>query len=140
MWNIEYVLTEKKCLDSINLLSIIYHKFLNVFSQNKTDTLLSHQSQNHVINFIFEAEPKHNPLYFIITNELKILKKWLNENLQKEFIHFSTFFISFSVIFIYKFGEGIQIYINYWKFNNIIIKNCYSIFQLQKILNYLIYI
>ena len=69
-----------------------------------------------------------------------MLKKWLNENLQKEFIHPSTFFISSSVIFVHKSGEDIQICVNYWKLNNIIIKNWYPILWLQKTLNYLTHV
>ena len=107
MQNIEYTLTEKKHPDSVDLLSTTYHEFLNMFSQGKVNTLPSHQSQDHVNNLLSETESKHSPLYFIITDELKMLKKWLNENLQKEFIHLSTFFISFSVIFIHKFEGGI---------------------------------
>ena len=62
-----------------------------------------------------------------------------NENLQKGFIHPSTFFISSSVIFVHKFGGDIQICVNYQKLNDITIKNWYSISQLQEILNCLIY-
>ena len=81
MQNIKYILIKKKHSDSADLLSIIYYEFLNVFSHNKADTLSSHQSQDHVINLISEAESKHGSLYFMITDELKMLKKWLNENL-----------------------------------------------------------
>ena len=127
MQNIKYALIEKKCSNSTDLLSITYHEFLNMFSWDKADTLSSHQSQNHIINLLFKAEPKHSSLYFMITDEFKVLKKWLNENLQKEFICLSTFFISSLVIFVHKFGRGIQIYMNYQKLNNIIIKNQYFI-------------
>ena len=127
MQNIKYALTEKKCSDSADLLLIIYYEFLNVFSQNKADILSPHQSQDYTINFLFKAESKHSFLYSIITDEFKMLKKWLNENLQKKFIHLNIFFISSLVIFICKSGRGIQVCVNYWKLNNIIIKNQYFI-------------
>ena len=57
------------------------------------------------------------------TDELKVLKKWLDENLQKGFICLSTFSTSSLVIFVCKPGEGIQVCVDYQKLNNIIIKN-----------------
>ena len=107
VWDIEYTLAEKKHSNLVNLSSITYYKFLNMFNQNRTNTLLPHQSQNYAINFIFKVKSKNDFLYFITTNELKMLKKWLNENLQKEFIHLSTFFISSLMIFICKFRKDI---------------------------------
>ena len=73
--NIKYALTEKKHSDSVNLLSTVYHEFLNVFNQNKADTLFPHQLQDYTINFISEVKSKHDPLYSIITDELKVFKK-----------------------------------------------------------------
>ena len=49
--------------------------------------------------------------------------KYLNKNFQKEFIQKSKLSTKYLILFTLKKNELLQFYINYWKFNNIIIKN-----------------
>ncbi|KAK0736569.1 hypothetical protein B0T21DRAFT_289517, partial [Apiosordaria backusii] len=58
-----------------------------------------------------------------------------NNYLIKGFIKLSTFLIITLVLIIKKPNREIYIYIDYYSFNNIIVKNRYLIFFIKKILN-----
>ena len=57
------------------------------------------------------------------TDELKAVKKYLKNNLNKGFIQVSSALIAFSILFVQKLREGLRFYINYRKLNAIIKKN-----------------
>src|SRR5438094_877684 len=67
--------------------------------------------------------------------ELKIIKKFLNEHLQKEFIQISTSSTVILILFVKKSEENIKMYVDYRKLNALISRNCYFIFLIHKILN-----
>ena len=56
-------------------------------------------------------------------DELLVVKKYINEHLNKGFICPSIFLAAASILLTKKLGGGIQFYINYRGFNTIIIKN-----------------
>jgi Reverse transcriptase (RNA-dependent DNA polymerase) len=60
-------------------------------------------------------------------NKLKVLRKYLDNNLTKEFIYFSSFPAAAPIFFIRKPGRDFRLYINYRNFNAITIKNRYSL-------------
>lgn len=70
-------------------------------------------------------------------NKLKILCKYLNENLKKEFIQASSSSAAASVIFVWKSEEGLHFCVDYCALNTITIKNWYLILLIQKTLNQL---
>ena len=51
-----------------------------------------------------------------------MLKKYLDNNLIKEFIRFNLFLAVFLGLFIYKLNKEFRLYVNYRAFNVIIIK------------------
>ena len=59
----------------------------------------------------------------MLTDELKIVKKYLKNNLNKDFIQISSILIVFFVLFILKSEEELRFYFNYRKLNAIIKKN-----------------
>ena len=75
MQDIKYALIKKVCSDSATLLPEEYHDFLNVFSCDQINILFSYYSQNHIINLTSEIKSTHDLFYFMITDELKVLKK-----------------------------------------------------------------
>jgi hypothetical protein len=66
---------------------------------------------------------------------LKILKKYLNENLKREYIQYFINSIGISILFILKKDGSLRLYVDYRSFNKIIIKNRYLFLLVGKILN-----
>ena len=60
-------------------------------------------------------------------NKLKVLRKYLDEYLDKGFIRASSSPIAVLVIFIKKPGGGLRFYIDYQALNTITVKNRYPI-------------
>ena len=61
----------------------------------------------------------------MLTDELKTIKKYLKDNLNKSFIQASSALIASSVLFVQQSEEGLRFCINYRKLNVIIKKNQY---------------
>jgi hypothetical protein len=66
---------------------------------------------------------------------LKILKKYLNENLEREYIQHFINTAEASILFILKKDGNLRLYENYRDLNKIIIKNRYSLLLIKKILD-----
>ncbi len=70
-------------------------------------------------------------------DEILELRRYLNENLSKDFIQVSHFQTIISVLFIKKFEEELCFCMNYWDLNTITIKNWYSLSLISETLNHL---
>jgi hypothetical protein len=70
-------------------------------------------------------------------NKLKVLKKYLDENLSKGFIRASSSPVASPVIFVKKPGGGLRFCVNYQGLNALTIKNQYPIPLLQETLSQL---
>lgn len=71
-------------------------------------------------------------------DELRVLKKYLKDNLIKSFIQINFFLAIFSILFVKKFDEELRFCVNYKDFNVMIIKNQYSLSFIKETLNCLI--
>ena len=71
-------------------------------------------------------------------NELKTVKKYLKDNLNKSFIQISSTLIASSVLFIQKSEEELKFYMNYRKLNAIIKKNWYLLSLIEETLTRII--
>ncbi len=111
-------------------LSIIYHDFLNVFDKEKTTQLSLHQSYDHKIELENESQFSKSQLYFMSSYKLQKIKKYLEENLKKKFITLSKALFASSILFVEKKNDSLCFYVNYWKLNALIKRNCYSILLL----------
>jgi len=67
--------------------------------------------------------------------KLQKVKKYLNENLFKEFIIFSKALYFSLVLFALKANEDLQFCVDYQKLNAIIKRNCYSLLLINKMIN-----
>ena len=65
------------------------------------------------------------------------LRRYLNENLSKDFIQVNYFQMIISVLFIKKLEEELCFCMNYWDLNIITVKNWYSLFLISETLNHL---
>ena len=72
-------------------------------------------------------------IYSLSKREFEILRKYIDKNLIKEYIKFSISLARFAVLFVSKKNGKLRIYINYRKFNDIIIKNRYTLFLIHEI-------
>ena len=63
-----------------------YHKFTDVFSKTKAETLPSHHPYDLKINLEEGAQPLVGPIYSLSASEQEALKKFIEENLNTGFI------------------------------------------------------
>jgi hypothetical protein len=66
---------------------------------------------------------------------LKILKKYLNNNLKREYIQYFISSVEISILFILKKDRSLRLYVDYRGLNKITIKNRYPFLLIGKILN-----
>src|SRR6266566_5310785 len=78
--------------------------------------------------------PPYKRPYLISKDKLLVIKKYINEHLNKGFISSSLLPIAAPILLTKKLGGGIQFYINYRGLNAIIIKNQYPILLIYKTL------
>ena len=76
--------------------------------------------------------PLYKRPYLISKDKLLVVKKYIDEYLNKGFIYPSIFLASAPILLTKKLGGGIQFYINYRGLNTIIIKNRYFILLIYK--------
>ena len=74
----------------------------------------------------------------MLKKDLKTLKININKNLKKGFIYKLKSLTYYFILFILKKSKELQIYINYKKLNNIIIKNTYILLLINKLKQYFI--
>ncbi len=124
-------------VDFVTLLFFEYHNFLNVFSHELMNTLPERRLYDHKIQlqknktFIFKS------LYNMFQDELQVLKKYLKNNLIKDFIQVSSFFTISLILFVKKSSEELRFCVNYWSLNVMTVKNQYSLLLIQETLNQL---
>ena len=63
-----------------------YHKFADIFSKTKAETLPPHYSYDLKINLEEGAQPLVGPIYSLSTSEQETLKEFIEENLNTGFI------------------------------------------------------
>ncbi len=128
---------QSKNIDSVIILSFRYFKFLDVFFKKNVDILSLHWIHNHVIHLKENAQSSVFALYNMSRDEILELRRYLNENLSKDFIQVSCFQMIISVLFIKKLEEELCFCVNYQDLNTITIKNQYSLSLISETLNYL---
>ena len=111
--NIEKVLAPKSTTDLAKKLPTKYHDFLYVFSQVDSDILTLHRFYDHKIPLIKEKTPPWGFLYTMSQDKLKVLKKYLKENLSKGFIRATSSSATSSVLFACKPAGGLRFCVDY---------------------------
>jgi hypothetical protein len=139
MKNLEIQLKKQdnnKVIDSKSVVSSKYHDFLNVFFKKKADILSSHKKHDHRIKLEKDHESNHEyaSLYNLSEEELLLIKKYLKEHLNKNFIESSIASYASSILFAKKSDDELCFCVNYRKLNVIIKKNKYSISLIAEII------
>ena len=81
--------------EAVRIIPTDYYKYLNIFSKFELNTLFNYYPYNYKINFeegYYLEEFNYSPLYKISLNELKIIYKYILENLSKGFIEINLLF------------------------------------------------
>jgi hypothetical protein len=115
-------------------MSFEYHDFLNVFFKEKANILSSHKKHDHCIKFEKNHVSNHEyaSLYNLTKEELLMIKKYLKEHLDKDFIESSIALYASSFLFAKKLDDELRFCVNYRKLNAITKKNRYSISLIVK--------
>ncbi len=116
-------------------LSSKYQNFLDVFDRAQADKLLSHHSYDHKIKLTSDVTLSCCWAYQIFFYKLQKVKKYLNENLFKEFITFSKASYFSLILFILKANKDLWFCIDYWKFNAITKRNRYFLSLINEMIN-----
>jgi hypothetical protein len=100
-----------------DVFSFEYDEFLNVFDKKTFNIFVSHRSYDHKIVLKKNAISEYILLYKMFEKELKIIKKYLENNLKNRFIAISrSSFVSF-VMFMKKMNESLKFCVDYKKLN-----------------------
>jgi len=126
---------QSKNVDSVTILSFRYSEFLDVFFKKNVDILSSHWAHDHVIHLKEDAQFSIFALYDMSRDEILELRRYLNENLSKDFIRVSRFQMIISVLFVKKLEEELCFCVNYRDLNAITVKNRYSLSLISETLN-----
>jgi hypothetical protein len=105
-----------------NVLSSEYHEFFDVFDKKAFNIFFSHKSYDHKIVLKKNAISDYIFLYKMFEKELKIVKKYLENNLKKKFIIANRFSFVSSIMFMKKTNELLRFCVDYKKLNQLIKK------------------
>ena len=111
--DIEKDLASKFTTNPAKKLPTKYHDFFDVFFQANLDILPSHRPYDHKILLMEEKTPLWDLLYSMSQDKLKVLKKYLEENLSRGFIKASSSPATSPVFFGHKPEGGLQFCVDY---------------------------
>jgi hypothetical protein len=100
-----------------DVLSFEYHQFLNVFDKKAFNTFVSHRSYDHKIVLEKKAISEYISLYKMFEEKLKIVKKYLENNLKKKVITANRSSFVSLVMFMKKTNESLKFCVDYKKLN-----------------------
>ncbi len=135
MRNIDKALKITSFVNSVTLLSFEYHDFLDVFSCELTNTLFERHLYDHKIQLQKSKTSIFKSLYDMSQDELRILKKYLKNNLIKDFIQVSSFLAISLILFVKKSSEELRFCVNYRDLNVMTVKNRYSLLLIRETLD-----
>ena len=90
---------------------------------------------NHIINLKKGKLLLNLFIYNFFCKELEILQEYLNSLLEKGWIWPNKLLAGILILFILKQNRTIRLYIDYYSLNKVIIKNCYLLLLISKILD-----
>jgi hypothetical protein len=106
-----------------------------MFFKSDSDKFPPYRNCDYRINLQKRKIPLFGKIYEISRGKLKILKKYLKQNLLKGFIRIFLSSVAVSILFAKKPDSGFRFCVDYRILNNIIIKNRYPLSLIKKTLN-----
>ena len=113
-----------------------YSDYSNVFStENATELPENTGINEHAIKLEEDKQPLFGPIYSLEPVELETLKTYIETNLANAFIWPSKSSARALIFFNRKPDGSLRLCVDYWGFNNITIKNRYSLLLISKLLD-----
>jgi len=112
-----------------------YHEFTDVFSKTKAKALAPHRLYDLKINLEEGVQPLVGPIYSISASEQEALKKFIEENLNIDFIQPTSFLYGIPILFIKKKDGSLHLYVNFYSLNHISKKNHYPLLLISNLLD-----
>src|SRR5258705_9718720 len=113
--------------DTLSRVPQEYHKFRDVFSGEKANTLALHQPYDLKINLEEGTKPFHRPIYSLLPPELTALREFLEENIKNGFICPSKSPWGSLVLFIKKKDSSLHLCVDFHTLNRVTEKDCYPL-------------
>jgi hypothetical protein len=120
---------------STNPLPEKYKDFQDVFDKQQADILPEHRQYDCPIDLKPGTQPPFGPLYGLSEPELKALKEYLEENLDKGFIRPSKSPASSPILFVKKKDGSLRLCVDYRGLNSITIRNRYPLPLIPELLD-----
>jgi hypothetical protein len=120
-----------------NVFLFKYHEILNVFNNKIFNTLISHRLYDYKIVLEKNAISNYIFLYKMFEEKLKIIKKYLENNLKKKFITTNRSLFTSSIMFMKKTNNLFKFCVDCRKLYQLIEKNRYSLLLIDETLIYL---
>ena len=113
-----------------------YSDYSNVFSAKHAAELPEKTGINeHAIKLEEGKQPSFGPIYSLGLVELETLKTYIETNLANGFIRPSKSPVGALILFDRKPDGSLCLYVDYWDFNNLTIKNQYQLLLIGKSLD-----
>ena len=113
-----------------------YHDFIELFLEKAAQKQPPHHPYDHTISLVdhnLNTRP-YGPLYVMSRAELEALKKYVEENLNKNFIRPSSCLARAPVLFVKKSDSSLRLCVDYRGLNEITLKNRYLLQLIQETL------
>ena len=104
-----------------------YHKFADIFSKTKAETLPPHHPYNLKINLEEGAQPPVGPIYSLSASEQEALKEFIEENLNTDFIRPTSSPHGAPVLFVKKKDGSLRLCVDFRGLNRISKKDRYPL-------------
>lgn len=104
-----------------------YHDLIDIFSKAGSDQLPPHRPYDHKIKLIGDVPLGYHPLYHQTVEELRTLKEYLRDNLDKGFIEHSSAPFASPILFVKKPSGALRFCIDYRKLNELTEKDRYPL-------------
>ena len=112
-----------------------YHKFANIFSKTKAETLPPHCPYDLKINLEEGAQPPVGPIYSLSASEQEALKEFIEENLNTGFIRPTSSPHGVPVLFVKKKDGSLRLCVDFHGLNCISKKDRYPLLLISDLLD-----
>jgi hypothetical protein len=100
-----------------------YKDYIDVFNEKEARLLPDYSLYKLVIKLIKGKQPLFSPLYNLLEAKLKVLREYLDKNLQRGWIRKSRSPASALILFVKKKDRGLRLCIDYRGLNTVTKKN-----------------
>ena len=111
-----------------------YHDFVPLFKKAVADVLPLHRQYDHKITVKEGFMLPFGSIYSLSIPELKALREWLDENLNKGFIRASSSPVGAPILFVKKSDGSLRLCVDYRGLNAGMIKNRYPLLLIREML------